>query len=599
MKRLLLFAILLLVANNAFSQLEVNPGSFKETIGFVNTNPDPDYQYDDNDLPFAVIKVRTENISDRQRRELIFEGNAGTFIMLEYKIGEVWVYLTAKYADYIKISHPELSSCEFTLPCDLLAKHGYEMTLVNKTANSSGSGTLIVTTKPENGATVTLNGKVQEQPTPYKNSMIAVGHYEVTVAKERYKTITKIIDIQNDENVDIEIEMPLDIAVITVTADVLTSVYIDGNFKKYGTWSGELYSGSHEIVGKKNNHYDAKQLIIVEAAMAQTYKLDPVPIIGAVSIESNPAGLDVFIDNKKCGVTPLVLNDIVVGQHELKIKKENCRTLIKKINVSQTDTLYLNETLEILPEGAINGAFSVGPDKRVLFSQGNLQYQASTDTWRFAEHQWDVVGSGNNKISPTYSGWIDLFGWGTSGYKKKMPYETSEKGGSYCCRKSISGTKYDWGVYNTISNGNGKNWRTLTQKEWNYILYIRETKSGVRYIMAKVNNVCGVVLLPDDWDSCFYSIKPDRNYYEANIINEEDWINVFEANGAIFLPGTGSRSGNVYYYYDGHYWSATMSNRYLQCYYLRFNDMRRPYVNDQATYFNDSGFAVRLVRDVD
>ena len=163
MKRLLLFAILLLVANNAFSQLEVNPGSFKETIGFVNTNPDPDYQYDDNDLPFAVIKVRTENISDRQRRELIFEGNAGTFIMLEYKIGEVWVYLTAKYADYIKISHPELSSCEFTLPCDLLAKHGYEMTLVNKTANSSGSGTLIVTTKPENGATVTLNGKVQEQ----------------------------------------------------------------------------------------------------------------------------------------------------------------------------------------------------------------------------------------------------------------------------------------------------------------------------------------------------------------------------------------------------------------------------------------------------
>ena len=29
------------------------------------------------------------------------------------------------------------------------------------------------------------------------------------------------------------------------------------------------------------------------------------------------------------------------------------------------------------------------------FSKGNLQYRASTNTWRFAEHQWDFVGSGS------------------------------------------------------------------------------------------------------------------------------------------------------------------------------------------------------------
>jgi hypothetical protein len=82
----------------------VKSNSFKEVPGFVNINPDQDYQFDDNDLPFAVIKVRTENITDKQRRELRFEGNGGTFIVLEYKTGEVWVYLTAKYADYLKIS---------------------------------------------------------------------------------------------------------------------------------------------------------------------------------------------------------------------------------------------------------------------------------------------------------------------------------------------------------------------------------------------------------------------------------------------------------------------------------------------------------------
>ena len=117
---------------NLLAQLEVKEGSFKEVPGFVNINPDENYQRDDNNLPFAVIKVRTENINDKQRRDLNFSGNAGTFIMLEYKDGEVWVYLTAKHADYLKISHPDYSSIEFALPYDLQPKKGYELTIINK-----------------------------------------------------------------------------------------------------------------------------------------------------------------------------------------------------------------------------------------------------------------------------------------------------------------------------------------------------------------------------------------------------------------------------------------------------------------------------------
>ena len=134
MKKTLFLAISLLLSMCSFAQLEVKSDSFKEVPGFVNINPDPNYQTDDNDLPFAVIKVRTENITDKQRRELKFEGNGGTFIVLEYKTGEVWVYLTAKYADYLKISHPDFSSIEFTFPFDLQPKKGYELTLVNKPA---------------------------------------------------------------------------------------------------------------------------------------------------------------------------------------------------------------------------------------------------------------------------------------------------------------------------------------------------------------------------------------------------------------------------------------------------------------------------------
>ena len=44
--------------------------------------------------------------------------------------------------------------------------------------------------------------------------------------------------------------------------------------------------------------------------------------------------------------------------------------------------------------GGLSGKFSVSSGKQVQFSKGNLQYKASTNTWRFAEHQWDMVGMG-------------------------------------------------------------------------------------------------------------------------------------------------------------------------------------------------------------
>ena len=92
-------------------------------------------------------------------------------------------------------------------------------------------------------------------------------------------------------------------------------------------------------------------------------------------------------------------------------------------------------------EVALSGLFSVSADKQVYFSQGNLQYQASTDTWRFAENQYDMIGNDNANVSSSYSGWIDLFGWGTGNH----PTDTIQN-------SEIYNEFVDWGV-NPIYNG--------------------------------------------------------------------------------------------------------------------------------------------------
>lgn len=232
-------------------------------------------------------------------------------------------------------------------------------------------------------------------------------------------------------------------------------------------------------------------------------------------------------------------------------------------------------------DGKLTGAFTVnaGGDQ-VYFSQGNLQYQASTNTWRFAEHQYDFIGNaaGNNTESGrnTQSDWIDLFGWATSGNSASgtayQPWQSSTTDSEYGPAITSGQWTYansDWGI-NPISNGGNvaNSWRTLTQEEWNYILNSRST--DYRFCYAKLNigvqSYNGLIILPDDWDPSYYalsagSMNQDNHNYNSNVISEEDWTNSLEAHGAVFLPASGIRTGNEVTGLDdddkiGLYWSS-------------------------------------------
>lgn len=220
-------------------------------------------------------------------------------------------------------------------------------------------------------------------------------------------------------------------------------------------------------------------------------------------------------------------------------------------------------TINAAVQGALPGAFSVSATKKVYFSKGNLQYQASTNTWRFAEQQYTRIGvNGNNNISPTYTGWIDWFAWGTG----NAPTKTSTNDENYY-------TFTDWGVNKISNGGNQANlWRTLTKAEWEYLLSGRNNAVN-RRSMAIVNNVAGYIFLPDEWslpNGISFNTAYLQSTYESNVYTLEEWQKL-EQNGAVFLPTTAaidvySAYGSyVSTYYEGNtygqmfciYWSST------------------------------------------
>ena len=284
---------------------------------------------------------------------------------------------------------------------------------------------------------------------------------------------------------------------------------------------------------------------------------------------------------------------------------------------SSAGTTYSNEvafstlpsdTIISLEEGVLPGLFSTKEGKQVRFSKGNLQYQATTKTWRFAERQYDIIGKDNEKISETYSGWIDLFGWATSGYDHGavnwQPWSGNKDTQSNALHYAYGKASYnlfdqtgkaDWG-YNAISNGGnkGQQWRTLRKEEWMYLLFVRNTASGVRFVRATVNNVQGMVVLPDTWKVTTYQLNSvnDANApYSSNVISRNDFQAVLEPAGAVFLPVAGARTIDGVYLDAGGYHTADAATE--DAYKVSI------IVIIKCDGHRGDGLSVRLVRDVE
>lgn len=305
---------------------------------------------------------------------------------------------------------------------------------------------------------------------------------------------------------------------------------------------------------------------------------DNTAVDSVVAYASDP-GTGISIDGGKIfyiALPPCKLDDYTITVTDIDGNVANFEpeeeATITRSNVTYLGIYGMDET------PAPQAKFSVSATKQVFFSPGNLQYQASTNTWRFAEHQSDYIGSNNDMASANYTGWIDLFCWATSGFNNVYPWLTSDI--SYS--GSLDGTNYDWGVNNAIGSDPAGTWRTLTYTEWNYLLNSRDNASALRG-WATVCGVPGYILLPDDWQLSSLSTEYTTTTWEP-----------MEASGAVFLPATGVRvSGNVTdIRTKGYYWTATSGGSYVYMATFASSGHNLEAVGKIA------GCSVRLVKDM-
>lgn len=154
---------------------------------------------------------------------------------------------------------------------------------------------------------------------------------------------------------------------------------------------------------------------------------------------------------------------------------------------------------------ATEKGFSVSPNKMVRFAKGNLQYDAKTKNWKFADKQHESVifygGDVSIKGKNDYN-LLDLFEWGAiKTYGLDVSFRQNE-------------TEYS------------NSWRVLSYNEWEYLLCKRPRHKEL-HRFSKVMGRSGMVILPDDWQG-----------EEIGLYDQDTWEKM-ESQGAVFLPTAG------------------------------------------------------------
>ncbi len=311
------------------------------------------------------------------------------------------------------------------------------------------------------------------------------------------------------------------------------------------------------------------------------------------------------------------------GELTMNVINKEGKAMMKKVsNFTFERNFVYTSNAEMVINNDDPHIFELCDGTKINIAKGNLQYN-KTNGFRFAEHSYSMIAGAevdwkegysewqprwstsvltenNKKANRAETNWIDMFGWGTSGWNSGnnavitkpwgdpgtdrvqnqnggvplfQPYDYM--GGAYEGwnwhtgygpegNHDLTGTyaNCDWGVYNDIKSYDGTvtytkgTWRTPTKEEWDCLVdkpekygYAQLIDNKYKYsdVNGKPQSLSGVVLVPAGFidpkvgGKTFVSAATTSNwYFTDNQYTEAQWAEMEKA-GATFLPTAGLR----------------------------------------------------------
>ena len=172
--------------------------------------------------------------------------------------------------------------------------------------------------------------------TPLAKTQMKSGAHKVKVVKHLYKDYESAVTIEDGKLFSFELtEMVPNYANVELVVDEKSEIWVDGELKGIGKWNGPLEIGDHSVETRQISHLPSSETVRIFDAEPRVIQLkQPAPLYSSMEITSVPSRAKVFIDGVEVGVTPVVLNEVLIGMRELAFEKEGYDRHIKRVTVN-------------------------------------------------------------------------------------------------------------------------------------------------------------------------------------------------------------------------------------------------------------------------
>ena len=353
MKKSLLFLLFVLQTIAALSQ-KLQVESFKIAENDISAQTQP--RKDLNDRNCALVKVQFVGIISEVEgnvvKPLVNHGN------------ETWVYMP-QGSRLLKILTQSYLPVMVTFADygveKLESNRTYVLVLVKPNGQNdpvdAGGNFYAISVQPKD-AKVTVDGVLQESSSDGEYSaMLPYGTHTYKVEAGGYISKSGSFSVSCGDMAPINVCLVSALATVSVTCPTpAVSLYVDKKFVGNVPWSGSLKEGMHLIEAKKNGYRSQQKTIL----LSQQQKLDVgfgelVAILGNLSVNYKSFGADVYVDGKKLGQSPRIFNSLLVGNHQVEVRKDGYTTDKKSVTISEGQTMSISGTLASNTASSSNG----------------------------------------------------------------------------------------------------------------------------------------------------------------------------------------------------------------------------------------------------
>lgn len=261
-------------------------------------------------------------------------------------------------------------------------------------------GSLKITSAPVSGASITLDGTPTKFKTPCTFDTLTSGQHTVALTLDLYEPVNRTVTIRDTETAILDIPLNAVFGNVKINTSPESDIYIDAEMKSRGTWEGILTRGMHTIEAKKDKHYPQTQKFDMKAGAAETLTFTLKPIMGSLSIVTEPPEAEIFIGGQSYGETPKIIPELIIGTYEITLKKDGFSTLKTSAEVKENQRTSVNHDLKNFREITIKS----NPSGANLLLNGKSEgVTPKTLTTQFGKNTLVLSKSGYNDFQETFT----------------------------------------------------------------------------------------------------------------------------------------------------------------------------------------------------